>query len=214
MQNQRGFTLIEVMFASMALGVLVVGLAAFYRVQSVNAADLVLRQQAIYVLNAEAERITALYTYSNFGSTGPELTTGYTETAALPASRYIYPSDLSTWQSNGQNIMTSSAGSFSGKPFTVYFASGTLPALDRTYVWISEDRGIIGRLSWTASDIVVGSCSDGGDCLCNNYSGVGGGYCQTVRIFLEYPYRLSGGNVVPPAKPLTVSVATIVGRGE
>src|SRR6478672_3052377 len=85
--RQAGFTLIEVMYGSIVLSVLIIGMMAFFKTEAQHTAKLVLRQEAMFVANAEAERITALYNYSNFGSVGPVLTTGYVENAALPAAR-------------------------------------------------------------------------------------------------------------------------------
>jgi prepilin-type N-terminal cleavage/methylation domain-containing protein len=214
LKSQAGFTLLEVMFASLALAGLMAGLATYLRIESTNVRDLVLRQQASYVANAQMERISALYVYSNFGVTGPKLTSGYTEIAAFPSSRYIYPSNLSDWTSSGPDIISTGTGNFSGKEFNILYLAGASSALDRSYVWVDQSTGVVGRISWTATNIVTASCADGGDCLCSNYSGVGGGYCQKLTLYLEYPYRISNGAVAASGALQTVTLSTIVGRGE
>ena len=55
-----------------------------------------------------------------------------------------------------------------------------VPALDRAYVWVDYDHKIVGRISWTTSNITPSACTVGGDgCPCLHPSGVGSANCKT-----------------------------------
>ena len=125
-QRQRGFSLIEVMFASMILSVFILGVGGFWYSASSRAADLVLKQKAVFVLNAEVERITAMYVYTGFAtdsSNDPVSTSGYDGIA--PATRWIYPSNVSSFASN--DYVTTSAATFSSSEFYVLLKSNFFP---------------------------------------------------------------------------------------
>jgi prepilin-type N-terminal cleavage/methylation domain-containing protein len=218
-QRQRGFSLLEVMFASMILSVFILGLGGFWYTASTRVSDVVLKQKAIFVLNAEIERLTALYVYTNFASdffNGPLATVGYDGLSTIPTTRLIYPGNLGAYASS--NYITTSAATFStGSEFLVWQTTSFLPWLDRTYVWIDKSRNIVGRLSWVAANINVSSpCIGNTDCSCQRFDNVSttGGRCQTLDVYLEYPYRfVSTGSVTAPAQLQTISLKTIVGRG-
>src|SRR5436190_22144616 len=99
--SQRGFSLIEVMFASMILSIFVLGIGGFWYQASSHTTELVLREKAILALSGELERVTALYVYTGFGAdltNGPVTTTGYTDgLSALPTTRLIYPSSVASY---------------------------------------------------------------------------------------------------------------------
>jgi prepilin-type N-terminal cleavage/methylation domain-containing protein len=218
--QQRGFSLLEVMFASTILSVIILGVGGFWYAANSHVADLVLKQKAIFVLNAEVERLTALYVFTGFATdpaNGPVTTTGYDGLPALPTKRLIYPSDLTSFMGAGNNFVTTSAGTFpTGSEFLVWTNSNILPALNRTYVWIDKNRNLVGRLSWVATDIVVSSCIQTADCSCQRFDNLSlnGGRCQRLDVYLEYPYRFAtSGTVTAPTQLQTISVGTIVGRG-
>jgi prepilin-type N-terminal cleavage/methylation domain-containing protein len=219
-RRQSGFTLIEVMFASMILSVFVLGIGAFWYAASQRAADLVLKQKAIFVLNAEVERLTAIYVYTAFGAdllAGAVTTTGYDGLVAIPTTRLIYPNSLSgSYASN--NYLTTSAATFStGSEFLVWVQANFLSSLNRNYVWIDKNKNIVGRLSWVMANINVASCIQALDCSCQRYDNDSllPGHCQTLDVYLEYPYRFdaAAASVTPPAQLQTISLRTIVGRG-
>jgi prepilin-type N-terminal cleavage/methylation domain-containing protein len=217
-RRQRGFSLIEVMFASMILSVFILGLGGFWYTASSHATDLVLKQKAIFVLNAEVERLSALYVFTGFAAdatNGPLVTVGYDGLSTIPTVRLVYPSTLGAYASS--NYITTSAATFStGSEFLVWQNTSFLPWLDRTYVWIDKSRNIVGRLSWVVANINVGSCIGNTDCSCQRFDNATatGGRCQTLDVYLEYPYRfVSTGSVTAPAQLQTISLKTIVGRG-
>jgi prepilin-type N-terminal cleavage/methylation domain-containing protein len=213
---QRGFTLVEVMFASMILSIFILGVGGFWYTASSRAADLVLKQKAIFVLNAEMERISALYVYTGFAAdllNGPVSTSGYDGLAAIPATRLIYPDGIGAYASS--DYVTTSAVTFAASEFNVLLQSNLFSSLNRTYVWIDKGRSIVGRLSWVTTNISVGSCIQLLDCACQPADNLLlENQCKRLDVFLEYPYRIDGtGTITPPATLLTLSLKTIVGRG-
>jgi hypothetical protein len=220
-QHRQGwFSLLEVMFASTILSVIILGVGGFWYAANSRVADLVLKQKAIFVLNAEVERLTALYVFTGFATdptNAPVITTTYDGLPALPATRLIYPSDVTSFMGAGNNFVTTSANTFStGSEFLIWDNSNILPALNRTYVWISKSRNLVGRLSWVATDITVASCIQTADCSCQRFDNLSldGGHCQRLDVYLEYPYRFAAsGTVTAPAQLQTISIKTIVGRG-
>ena len=219
-EQQRGFSLLEVMFASTILSVIILGVGGFWYTANSRVADLVLKQKAIFVLNAEVERLTALYVFTAFATdptNGPVTTTPYDGLAALPVTRLIYPNDVTSFMGAGNNFVTTSANTFStGSEFLVWDNLGFSFPLNRTYVWIDKNRNLVGRLSWAATDITVASCIQTADCSCQKFdnSSANGGHCQRLDVYLEYPYRFANsGTVTAPAQLETISIKTIVGRG-
>jgi hypothetical protein len=206
------------MFASTILSIFILGIGGFWYQASSRVSDLVLRQKAIFVLSGELERIAALYVFTAFPTDlahGPVTTTGYNDgLASLPATRLIYPSNVSAFATN--NYVTTTYATFSGNQFYVMLQSNLLPSLNRTYVWIDKSRNIVGRLSWMTTDISVVSCIQAADCSCQRSDNLStsGGVCKQLDAYLEYPYRIdSSGNITPPATLETLSLRTIVGRG-
>jgi prepilin-type N-terminal cleavage/methylation domain-containing protein len=219
--GQRGYTLMEVMIASVILSVFVLGMSGFWYSAVGRAYDLVLRQKAVFVLNAEMERISALYVYTNFAdcgtfcSSGPVTTNGYDGLASIPSTRFVYPSDVSDYTNSGDYV-TTNANTFQSSEFQVYLDSSFFSSNNRTYVWIDKSRNIVGRLSWTTSDVTAGSCGYN-DCSCQKFdnSTSNGQRCQMLSVYLEYPYKFSTtGTVTAPASMQTLSLKTIVGRGD
>jgi len=216
--RQRGFSLLEVMFASMILSIFVLGIGGFWYQASSHTTELVLRQKAIFALSGELERLSALYVYTGFAAdavNGPITSTGYTDgLAALPTTRLVYPHNTSSFASN--DFVQNAYGSITSHEFPVYEVTNILPSLIRDYIWIDQAHGIAGRVSWTATDISVSSCVQLLDCSCQRFDDLSltGGRCRQLDIYLEYPYRIdTSGNVTQPGNLQTLSLRTIVGRG-
>src|SRR3954470_7988495 len=112
LKGQRGFSLIEVMTAALILSGMVIGVGSGWLVADREVSNLVTRQKAIFIASAEMERLTTLYGTTSFGSSGPATTTGYTETAAFPATRLIYPEDMSSYLSGGRDYTVTSVTFF------------------------------------------------------------------------------------------------------
>ena len=219
--RQSGYSLMEVMIASVIISIMVLGLGGFWYSSVARAYDLVLRQKAIFVLNAEMERVSALYNYTNFAdcgffcSSGPVQTTGYDGLAALPSTRYVYPSNVSDYTNSGDYV-TTNVSTFNSTEFHVWLDSNFFTTNNRTYVWIDKARSIVGRLSWSTTNVTAASCSYP-DCLCHAFDNSGTDNCLLLSVYLEYPYKFlsSGGVTAPAASALqTLSLKTIVGRGD
>jgi prepilin-type N-terminal cleavage/methylation domain-containing protein len=214
LQGQRGFSLIEVMTASMVLSIFIVGIGACWIMTDRRVNDLVLRQKAIFAANGEMERLTVLYDTTSFGVLGPVATTGYDGPAFLPSTRSIYPNALSGYSGGGADFTTTSAATFqSGNTFQVYINSQLIPTLNRAYLWVDQPQGVMARVSWKATNISPSACVVGSDgCGCLSYAGLLSGSCQRIDLFLEYPYRMVSGSPVAGATLQTVVLSTIVGR--
>jgi prepilin-type N-terminal cleavage/methylation domain-containing protein len=213
-RSQGGFTLIEVMTASVILAIFIVGLGTSWVVADRRVDTLVNRQKAIFVANAEMERLTALYSLTTFGLGGAVTTTAYDGPAYLPSTRLIYPSPLSFYVGGPNDYSTTSAATFqTGSEFEVWINSQASPSANRSYIWISRSENVMARLSWVVTTISPAQCVVGGDgCGCLNYSGLLSGECQRLDLFLEYPYRLTSGAPVAASSLQTVTLSTIVGR--
>ncbi len=69
--NQNGFTFLEIMVASTILSIFVIAFGSSWVVADRGTEDLVIRQKAIFVANAEMERLTAIYKKTRLGSNAP-----------------------------------------------------------------------------------------------------------------------------------------------
>lgn len=214
LRSQRGFTLMEVMTAALILSALVVSIGSGWVVADRETSNLITRQKAIFVADAEMERLTTLYGTTSFAALGPVSTTGYTETAAFPSTRLIYPTTLSpAYLTSTQDYTTTSSSTFSsGSAFQVWINSNLLSSLSRAYVWVDQDHNVMGRISWTTSNISASPCTGLDTCSCLDPTGLLAGNCQKLVLYLEYPYRLVSGNPVAAATLQTLTLSTIVGR--
>lgn len=214
LRSQRGFTLMEVMTAALILSALVVSIGSGWVVADRETSNLIIRQKAIFAADAEMERLTTLYGTTAFGALGPVSTTGYTETAAFPSTRLIYPTTLSPlYLTSSQDYTTTSANTFNtGSVFLVWINSNLLSSLNRAYVWVDQDHNVMGRISWTTSNISASPCTGLDTCSCLDPTGLLAGNCQKLVLYLEYPYRLVSGNPVAAATLQTLTLSTIVGR--
>ena len=214
LRRQRGFTLMEVMTAALILSALVVSIGSGWVVADRETSNLIIRQKAIFAADAEMERLTTLYGTTAFGALGPVSTTGYTETAAFPSTRLIYPTTLSPlYLTSTQDYTTTSANTFNtGSVFLVWINSNLLSSLNRAYVWVDQDHNVMGRISWTTSNISASPCTGLDTCSCLDPTGLLAGNCQKLVLYLEYPYRLVSGNPVAATTLQTLTLSTIVGR--
>jgi len=214
LKGQRGFTLMEVMTAALILSALVVSIGSGWVVADRETSNLITRQKAIFVADAEMERLTTLYGTTSFAALGPVSTTGYTETAAFPSTRLIYPTTLSPlYLTSTQDYTTTSANSFkTGSVFQVWINSNLLSSLNRAYVWVDQDHNVMGRISWTTTNISASPCTGLDTCSCLDPTGSMAGSCQKLVLYLEYPYRLVSGNPVAASTLQTLTLSTIVGR--
>ncbi len=216
---QRGFTLVEVMAAGVILSIFVLGVSGLWRASTNQVSDLMVRQKAVFALNAEMERLTALYSYTTFGVNGPVSTTNYSG-GLLPTHRLIYPLDMDDYMDgdDDNDFVTSSFSSFrDDSEFLVYVDRSYWTYNNRAYVWLDRDRNVAARLSWITNDINVVFCIGADNCSCHDFDGSSSplfkDYCRYLTLYLEYPYRSdSDGDMTAGPGLQSLSLKTIVGR--
>jgi len=232
-RRQGGFTLIEAMTAGVVLSILSLGLMGLWTTAGANVDQLVIREKAIWQLNGQLERLAALYTFTDFGDGGADVSSGYGYDPALADDRLIFGQSLLDRLGGGllgdligtENDFgfVADAGNFDtadGQPVAI--VGGLTPANDRNYIWIDRDRGLVGRFSWAALDLAINACGannqTGGanPCLCFDFAGDGtGGRCLEVTATLEFPLRWDAATddaVVLLQTTEVLSLRTIVGR--
>jgi prepilin-type N-terminal cleavage/methylation domain-containing protein len=212
--NQTGFTFLEVMAASTILSIFVIAFGSSWVVADRGTEDLIVRQKAIFVANAEMERLTAIYNKTTLGSNAPPTTDGYEPVYSIPTTRRIYKEDMSSY--GLASIITSSATTFeTGSEFLIYYSNGAAGPDDRNYIWIDRMRGVVGRISWNTTAIVVEPvCDAAGTCNCSGWNGDTNQVlnCLLLDFYLEYPFRKVGENITAPDDFQTVTLSSIVGR--
>jgi prepilin-type N-terminal cleavage/methylation domain-containing protein len=228
--TEDGFTLVEVMAASVLLSVLVLCLINGWAALDRLSFDVLLRQKAIFVLNGEMERASALYGKTSFGAGVSQGTAGYTASPGIlnSGSRVTYATTASPVTFT---VKTLSAFNAPAAPDTLVWLYGTQsPPLN--YVWLDRSRGLLARLSWSSCDVTDLTSSacwvTGGKqkkskntATCYGYGG-GSGVCDLITMFLDYPYVLVGGVPTPlvggvastGTAPTTLTLSTVVGRRE
>jgi len=223
-EQNRGFTLIEVMAAGVILSVLVLGLTQVWAAVGERSIDTTIRQKAVFVLNGEMERLTALYNLTGFGAGVATDTNGYGAPAGYADDRAIYRMDTNGFMPTGADaFVTDSVATFdSTVESRVLFDDNTPDSTDRNYVWIDRQRGVMGRIGWSETDLPGAGNGNGngngnggtGSGLCFDYAGgTAGDNCREITLFLDYPFRLIGG--VPTATgdvTRILPLKTIVGR--
>jgi prepilin-type N-terminal cleavage/methylation domain-containing protein len=230
--SENGFTLVEVMAASVLLSILVLCLVNGWAALDQLSYDVLLRQKAIMVLNGEMERASALYAKTNFGSSVNQSSNGYIANPGIvnSGSRITY---ASTTPPVTFTVTKLSAFNAPAAPDSLVWLYGAQsPPLN--YVWLDRSRGLLGRLSWSSCDVTDQTSTacwiTGGKqkkskntATCYGYGG-GSGVCDLITMFLDYPYVLVGGIPTPLVKGAatagatalltTLTLSTVVGRRE
>lgn len=235
---QRGFTLIEAMTAGVVLSIITLGLMSAWSVAGANVNDLVIREKAIWTLNAHMERLTTLYNYKDFGAFGATLSSNYGYPAAYSDVRLIYGGladaamappgtlpllKLPVGEVNGFVETPSAFDTKDGYPIAL-FDFGLATDFNRNYVWIDRDRSIVGRLSWELQNIVVAECDGdnqpGGseECKClsplhdmanPSHGGGAGDFCRELQLALEFPLRWNDANNTFVNMPQQTEILTL-----
>jgi hypothetical protein len=215
--DERGSTLVEVLAASAVLTVLVLGLSNLWVAVGGLSFNELLRQKAVFVLNGEMERLDALYTTSTFGAGTRESTSGYPAINNISGSGTRLSYDTS---SVNASFVTKSLSTMQTNNSAVWETGGLFTT--RNYVWLDQNRGILGRLSWmeeSLSQCGVGEINGRNTpCGCYSFSGLLGtiipGSCIEVVLVLEYPFTVQGGSPaqMPNQSLQTITLSTIVGR--
>ena len=220
------------MAASVLLSILVLCLVNGWAALDQLSFDVLLRQKAIFVLNGEMERTSALYAKTSFGASVSQDTQNYTANPGIinSGSRITYASATAAVNFT---VTTMNAFTAPASPDTLVWLYGTQsPPLN--YVWLDRSRGLLARLSWSSCDVTDQTSSacwvTGGKpkpstktALCYGYGG-GNGVCDLITMFLDYPYVLVAGVPTPlvrgvatagaTAPATTLTLSTVVGRRE
>jgi Tfp pilus assembly protein PilV len=215
--DERGSTLVEVLAASAILTILVLGLSTLWTTVGRLSFDELLGQKAVFVLNGEMERLDSLYTTSSFGAGTRNSSTGYPSITNISGSGTRLSYDTS---SVNASFVTKSLSTLQGNTAAVW-ETGSFSST-RNYVWLDQNRGILGRISWMEESLsLCGVAETGGQnipCGCYSFSGFLGtilpGNCIELVLVLEYPFTVqSGAPVQMPNQTLrTITLSTIVGR--
>lgn len=225
--REHGLTLVEVLVGFVLVGILMVGMNALWVLVSAQIDDSILRQQAVFRINAEMERLSAAYRQhaasapladtalvTDYG-TAPPLTAGYaTRSYIAGASRRIHTGALTTvattfatplnddGQNDGQDI-------HEVHNRILLFDNGTAADTsdDRNFVWLDRNRGLVGQISWSEMDLL--DAPGGGVRPCGGAALP----CRFITFYLDYPFRyVDGAQPRAAAGPVeTITLQTIVG---
>ncbi len=205
--KQGGVTQIEVLVGMMLTGILALGLSGLWAVVDEQFFHLQLRQKAIFLLNAETERISALYRYSNFANAaGVHADSGNTE------GRWIYRGDptnvFALVRTETRDIDVTTDSFDEGEILYMGYAGQPLSPSHVNVIWLDKAHSITALLEWQLSK----TDSLGGNTLTSNCYNDS---CFGLEVRLTYPYRLEAGT--GPAeetmgKVETVRIRTLVGR--
>ena len=219
--KQAGFTLVEVMIGTVLIAILVLGLSGLWTTVNNQFLLLTLKQKAIFVLNGEMERLTALYRITNFAangsafhevtyndaSDGDDFSDGDAPSPGREFQRLVYsglPQNFSTLE----NIVTTSGDQFNcpinTNAKTAQFNADCAGRVlvdensnstndDRNYVWLDQQRRITGRLSWRIRDIKdsLDTFYPNVDRPCWDFFDSNGSNCKELTLYLHFPYRYS-----------------------
>ena len=219
--RQFGFTLIEVLIGTVLIAILVLGLSGLWTTVNNQFLFLTLKQKAIFVLNGEMERLTALYRITNFAANGSafhEVTYNnsvdgddFADASKNPLEavnkRLVFGSRPQNAASLG-NIITVEGTQFdcpiNTNLNTAQFNADCAGHIlvdentnvtndNRNYVWIDQHRRITGRLSWRIRDIKASldAFYPNVDGPCWDFFDSNGSNCKELTLYLHFPYRYS-----------------------
>lgn len=223
--RQSGITLMEVMIGIVLVGVLVLGMNGLWEAAARQLDEASLRQRAVFRLNGEMERLSALYIFGG-GSTVPKVSVIDYATSAIPArigsyigttvssDRYIYSDGTGspveklaatfaeTIDTDGHN-----AEAVYSRIYYLNAGSTGTPEDDRNLVWLDREHGVLAQLSWELNDLPNTATTGSKPCS--------GGPCQLLTLYLDYPFRYSTETLDPRGDmgPVeTITLQTIVGQ--
>lgn len=200
--RQHGVTQIEVLIGIVLTATLVLGLVGLWTLVDEHFIRLQWRQKAVFELNAQTERIAALYRHTAFvDAAGTHADNGIT------VGRWIYRGDpaLVTGLVATENKDTDvTSASFTERQvlFMDYPGPPTSPT-QTNVIWIDRDNRVTAELSWTLSDDGLNPAA------CWNNA------CYRLTVSLGFPYRLvdaQGALVADLGEIETLTLQTLVGR--
>ncbi|KAA0571164.1 prepilin-type N-terminal cleavage/methylation domain-containing protein [Azospirillum sp. Sh1] len=223
--RQSGITLMEVMVGIVLVGILVLGMNGLWEAAARQLDEASLRQRAVFRLNGEMERLSALYIFAA-GPSNPVEVQDYA-TSAIPArvgsyigtsvsgKRLIYadntttPAVTTSPTTFAQTVNTDGQNANTVYSQIYYLDAGSVGTStdDRNLVWLDRDHAVLAQLSWELSAFPDTGASGNRKCS--------GGACQLLTLYLDYPFRYSTDTVDPRGDmgPVeTITLQTIVGQ--
>ena len=193
-----GFALIDAMVGMVLTAIFVMGLSGLWALVADETQEQVLQQKAIYALNGELERLSAMYSVTNFGRSS---LTGILGLSWNSAKGFYPPSVIDFVPSSSDDFITQDMNVFLGSDFLVMYDN------EKNYVWLNRSQKVMARMSWTETGIALSDCRNfGSDSI--------GQPCRRVRLNLEYPYIIGSDGKIKkgPNKVKNFPLSTIVGR--
>ncbi|MBF0146290.1 MAG: hypothetical protein HQL85_08910 [Magnetococcales bacterium] len=187
----------EVMMGTILLSFFVIGVSEFWSVLKGRLARNTIRQQAVFVLHGQMERLSAIYRISDGSYQIYDHTSGYN--THHPDSAHSILTD----SANG--LVTDRANDFVlGLVFYSDQGMSGHSSSDRNVVWIDRDHGVAGYLSWVLTDFAQANC----------FTGV---HCQVLQLYLDYPYWVEISGHVLQLRPFpdgidTLRLDTLIGK--
>ncbi|MBF0107917.1 MAG: hypothetical protein HQL76_01900 [Magnetococcales bacterium] len=185
------------MMGTVLLSFFVIGVSEFWSVLKGRLVRNSIRQQAVFVLHGQMERLTAIYreddgTYRTYGGT-----TGYN--AHHPDSEHSILTD------SDNELVTDQVNDFIlGVVFYLDMGVPGRSSSDRNVVWIDQEHGVAGTVSWVLTNVGQANC----------FPGVN---CQKLQLFLDYPYWVETTGPVLQLRPSpdgidTLRLDTLIGQ--
>jgi prepilin-type N-terminal cleavage/methylation domain-containing protein len=207
--RQSGMTLIEIMITIVVLSILVLGISGLWANVTGDFIALTIRQKAIFVLNGEMARLSALFTSGDHTFVEGN-SRNYTDSG--PTIRDVFPESQTGSTTVDEIVVTSAQGSFScgdnSCAGSVLHINNPLSGGQRNYVWIDQARNIVGELSWRFRDDNTVMPVNANKCFEPP--------CRELTVYLRFPLRYKNDTTTPQSpefgRPETLSLITIVGQ--
>ncbi|MCP5142034.1 MAG: hypothetical protein H6980_06765 [Gammaproteobacteria bacterium] len=205
-RQQFGITQIEVLIGIVLTATLVIGLVGLWSLVDEQFQRLQWRQKAVFELNAQTERLAALYRHTNFlGEAGRHADGGVT------VGRWIYREDPSPSEGTVSGLVVAEnhdadvdANSFGERQILHMDYPGPPTASSHTNtIWLDRDNLVTAELAWEIAEIDVPPPA----CWRNS--------CYFMTVSLSFPYRLVAGTAAMVAEfgeIETLQVRTMVAR--
>jgi len=208
---QSGMTLIEIMITLVVLSILVLGISGLWANVTGDFLALTTRQKAIFVLNGEMARLSALFRFDQHDFPQVAGATSRNHNDIGPQTREIYPANASS-PVVGDIVVTAGDRTFNCGDNNCAGNVLFLPNVENTngssrnYVWIDQSRNIVGELSWRfLSDPAIPALA-----VVSNTP------VRELTVYLRFPLRYINDTTTPKAPEFgrveTLSLITIVGR--
>lgn len=234
--RSAGFTLIEVMVGFVIIAILLIGMNQFWVVVAGQIDMLTVRQQAVFRLNGEMERLTQTYRAPpgpGLIEIGPNSTgygtapTGWVASSLITNPTYqnrtVYTAAIANLTTtDGTAADFARPVSATTPPETVasiyrliyIFNPGAADDDESNVVWLDRELEIVARLSWhmdAIPDTGTGETEPCGEPATNSPVN----QCFFVTAFLDFPLRFQDENnplVAIPGVPVeTITLQTIIG---